>query len=94
MLRASATAEDARLLELTSRPLHEEAEVAEALTLLRAHPVMDEARAEVARRAELARGYLSVLPAGSARDALSAAVRPGRVPFGLTVRAGQGRADA
>ena len=72
LLRASATAEDARLLELTSRPLHEEAEVAEALTLLRAHPVMDEARAEVARRAELARGYLSVLPAGSARDALSA----------------------
>ncbi len=72
MLRTSAAPEDARLLELTSRPLTEEAEVAEALALLRAHPVMASARAEVARRADLARGHLELLPHGPARQGLEA----------------------
>ena len=72
MLRASAGPDDARLLELTSRPITDEDEVAEALAALRAHPVLEEARAEVERRAEVARGYLSRLPEGPARDALSA----------------------
>ena len=72
MLRASAGAGDERLLDLTSRPLTDEAEVAEALAGLRAHPVLEQARAEVVRRAEVARGYLSRLPEGPARDALSA----------------------
>ena len=39
--------------------------------LLRAHPCVDEARAEVARRAERARSFLTDLPAGPARDALA-----------------------
>ena len=72
MLRASAGPEDTRLLDLTSRPLTDEAEVAEALARLRAHPVLEQARAEVIRRAEVARSYLSRLPEGPARDALSA----------------------
>ena len=72
MLRASAGPEDTRLLDLTSRPLTDEAEVAEALARLRAHPVLEQARAEVVRRAEVARSYLSRLPEGPARDALSA----------------------
>ena len=43
-----------------------------AWEVLRAHPVLEAARAEVNRRAEVARGYLSRLPEGPARDALSA----------------------
>ena len=72
MLRASARPEDARLLDLTSRPLTDEDEVAEALEALRSHPVLEEARAEVLRRAEVARGHLSRVPEGPAKDALSA----------------------
>lgn len=72
MLRASAGPGDARLLELTSRPLGDEAEMAEALALLRAHPVMEAARAEVARRAAVARAYLELLPHGPAREGLEA----------------------
>lgn len=71
MLRASAEPGDERLLELTSRPLTDEAEVAEALDALRGHRVLAQARAEVGRRAEVARSYLSCLPQGHARDALS-----------------------
>ena len=72
MLRQSAGPEDARLLDLTSRPLADEDEVAEALAALRAHPVLEQARNEVLRRAEVARGHLARVPAGPARDALSA----------------------
>ncbi|MFT3875693.1 MAG: polyprenyl synthetase family protein [Propioniciclava sp.] len=72
MLRRNAEACDARLLDLTSRPLTDEDEVAEALALLRAHPVMDAARAEVARRADLAKAHLAVLPQGPARAGLEA----------------------
>ena len=62
---------DARLLELLDSDLSGDAELAEALTLLRSHPCVEEARTEVRRRAERARSYLDDLPAGPARDALS-----------------------
>ncbi len=61
---------DERLQSLIRRPLQDEDEVAEALELLRAHPAMDEARAEIARRAALAEAHLDSLPAGEANDAL------------------------
>ncbi|MCL8023791.1 polyprenyl synthetase family protein [Nocardioides bruguierae] len=68
----STDAADVRLLDLLSRPLTEDADVEEALTLLRAHPAMDEARSYVVAQAEAAKKHLSVLPAGAVRDALEA----------------------
>ncbi len=61
---------DARLRELLSRPLPDDAEHAEALELLRAHPAVESARAEVHRWADEARAVLSPLPAIPARAAL------------------------
>ncbi|MFI5099274.1 MAG: polyprenyl synthetase family protein [Actinomycetes bacterium] len=61
---------DARLRELLSRPLPDDAEHAEALELLRAHPAVESARAEVHRWADDAREVLSPLPAIPARAAL------------------------
>lgn len=61
---------DARLRELISRPLDDDAEVEEALRLLRAHPCMAEARAHVQQHAEMARSWLDGLPASAARAAL------------------------
>lgn len=72
MLLADSEPADARLCDLVSRALTDEAEVAEALALLRAHPVLQAARDEVSRRAEVARGHLAPLPEGPAKDALSA----------------------
>lgn len=72
LVAASTDPADARLRDLVSRPLTDEDEVAEALGLLRAHPLLQAARDEVARRAEVARSHLAPLPAGPARDALSA----------------------
>ena len=66
-----ASPSDARLLELLDSDLSDDEELAEALALLRAHPCVDEARAEVARRAERARSFLTDLPSGPARDALA-----------------------
>jgi len=63
---------DARLRELLSQPLVDDGLHTEALTLLRAHPAMDEARAYVRAEADAARAMLSTLPAGSARAALEA----------------------
>lgn len=48
-----------------------EAEVDETLSLLRAHPVIDEARQEVAQRADAALHVLDPLPEGPAKDALA-----------------------
>ncbi len=62
---------DARLLQLLDSDLREDADLAEALVLLRAHPCVDQARAEVQRRADRARSFLTDLPAGPARDALA-----------------------
>ncbi len=61
---------DARLHDLLSRPLTDDAEHAEALALLRAHPAMDEAREYVAERAAEARALLWALPEGPVREAL------------------------
>jgi len=68
--RTSDLAEDARLIELTSGPIHDDDDHAEALALLRAHPAMRRARDEAHRWADEARAALSPLPAGPARDAL------------------------
>ena len=63
---------DARLLELLASDLTEDAPHAEALTLLRAHPSMAEARAYVISLAADAKDLLKVLPEGSVRTALEA----------------------
>ena len=62
MARASTDPADARLLELLD----------ETLTLLRAHPAMDQARAYVIDQARRAKELLTALPEGSVRDALEA----------------------
>jgi heptaprenyl diphosphate synthase len=63
---------DERLRALLSGDLTDDARLSEALLLLRAHPALDQARAQVLRRAEDARARLDGLPAGAARDALDA----------------------
>ncbi len=68
--RTSTDPADARLIELTSGPIHDDAEHAEALRLLRAHPAMARARDEAHRWADEARAALAPLPSGPARDAL------------------------
>ncbi len=72
MARASTDPADARLLELLAHPLTDDAEVAEALVLLRAHPAMDQARAYVVDRATEAKQLLTALPDGPVRSALEA----------------------
>jgi len=61
---------DARLRELLARPIPDDLEHAEALALLRAHPAMQQARAEARRWADEARDALSALPMSPARGAL------------------------
>jgi heptaprenyl diphosphate synthase len=68
--RTSADPADARLHELLESDLTDDALHAEALALLRAHPAMDEARAEVSRTAGEARKLLEELPDIPARKAL------------------------
>jgi len=72
MLRASTDPADAHLQQLIGSDLDSDDDLAEALTLLRAHPVIEQARAEIARRAEVARSYLAPLPDGDAKTALDA----------------------
>jgi heptaprenyl diphosphate synthase len=72
LARRSADPGDARLLALLQGGIESESDVAEALGLLRAHPALAQARDEIERRAEVARGHLDSLPSGAARDALSA----------------------
>ncbi len=62
---------DAHLHDLLSRPLSD-AEVAQALGLLRSHPALTEARAVARQWADDARACLVPLPDGPARDALAA----------------------
>jgi heptaprenyl diphosphate synthase len=71
LVRRSADPADARLLELLAGD-RTDAEVDEALELLRKHPVIDEARADVARRAEAAQRILDPLPEGPAKTSLLA----------------------
>ncbi|MCD9200020.1 polyprenyl synthetase family protein [Aeromicrobium wangtongii] len=61
---------DARLRSLLSKPLTDDDEHAEALTLLRAHPAMTEARAYVQAEADAASVLLAKLPDSPARSAL------------------------
>jgi heptaprenyl diphosphate synthase len=61
---------DARLLELLGAPLTDDADHAEALALLRAHPAMDEARGYVSGLSAEAKQLLKVLPEGPVREAL------------------------
>ena len=70
-LRSEDPADD-RLKELIGSDLADDAALAEAIALLRAHAAVEDARAEVRRRAEVARGFLAPLPEGAAKDALNA----------------------
>jgi heptaprenyl diphosphate synthase len=70
LARQSTDPADARLLELLDSDLSDDAALAEVLTLLRAHKCIEQARAEVIRRADLARATLRSVPAGPARSAL------------------------
>jgi heptaprenyl diphosphate synthase len=71
LVRGSSDPADARLLELLDADLSDDADLAEALGLLRAHAAMDEARDVIRQRAEVARGHLVPLPDGPAKDALA-----------------------
>lgn len=68
--RQSTDPADARLIELTSGPIEDDAEHLEALALLRAHPAMERARDQARQWADDARAALAPLPAGPTRDAL------------------------
>jgi heptaprenyl diphosphate synthase len=68
--KASSDPADAQLQDLLSGPIADDADHAEALRLLRAHPAMAEARAEVQRWADDAREVLESLPEVPARHAL------------------------
>ncbi|MHA6512456.1 polyprenyl synthetase family protein [Tessaracoccus sp. Z1128] len=70
MLRASKDPADAELLALIDGDLSGDAALARVLAALRSHPVMHRAKAEVERRADLARNHLAPLPDGVAKDAL------------------------
>ena len=62
LARRSTDPADARLLELLDSDLRSDDALAEVLALLRRHRCIDEARAEVRRRADLARLLLEPLP--------------------------------
>jgi heptaprenyl diphosphate synthase len=68
----SADPDNERLRSLVSRPITDDSEVAEALTLLRASKAMDEARATMRGYADGARTVLAHLPDLPARAALEA----------------------
>ena len=72
MLYALADPDEAgaRLRQLLSAPLSDDAEIQEALRLLRDSSALHQARKTLAGYADLARDQLDELPAGAARDAL------------------------
>jgi heptaprenyl diphosphate synthase len=70
LARTSTDPADARLLTLLDSDLSSDDDLAEALDLLRRHRSIDEARADVRRRAESARLLLDGLPSGPARSSL------------------------
>jgi heptaprenyl diphosphate synthase len=72
LARRSTDPADERLVQLlSSGEITDDALLGEALTLLRAHPAIEESRAVVAEHAEAARALLSGLPASPARDSLA-----------------------
>lgn len=72
LVRRAGRPEDERLVTLLDGGLESDADLAEALGLLRAHPAMAEARSYVIERAREAKDLLKVLPEGPVRDALEA----------------------
>ncbi|MFV0430001.1 MAG: polyprenyl synthetase family protein [Arachnia sp.] len=70
MLQASTDPADAALQELIAGDLSDDAELARTLAHLRQHPIIDRARAELERRADVARSRLDGLTEGEAKDAL------------------------
>ena len=64
----------ARLRELLSRPLPNDAEHAEALAALRVHPAMDQAREVLEQWADRARERLTALPDCDAKTAMHSLV--------------------
>lgn len=71
LLRASNHPADLALVARIDAGLSDDASVAEVVQELRVNPVIEQARAEVVRRAEQARSYLAPLPEGPAKQALS-----------------------
>ncbi|MGH6654579.1 MAG: polyprenyl synthetase family protein [Actinocrinis sp.] len=69
---ASTDRESARLRELLSAPIEDDALIDEVIAALRVHPALDEARATVRRYADEARDLLVALPENSAKDTLLA----------------------
>jgi heptaprenyl diphosphate synthase len=72
LMRRAARHEDSRLVELLDSGLADDADHREALALLRAHPAMAEAQAEVTRWADAARETLAPLSDSPAKAALEA----------------------
>ena len=72
--RGSTDPSDDRLKQLLAGPVEDDDELHEALTLLRAHPAMDAARAHTLRVADQARATLDPLDDGPAVRALRALV--------------------
>ncbi|OLT23939.1 geranylgeranyl pyrophosphate synthase [Ornithinimicrobium sp. CNJ-824] len=72
--RTSTDPADARLVELTRRPVEGPDELEEALRLLRAHPAMDQARRHTSRLADEARALLDEVGDGPAVEALRSLV--------------------
>ncbi len=70
LVRQARREGDARLLELLSRPLANDAEHAETLRLLRGNPALEQARVQVQRRTDAARALAESLPDVPARQAL------------------------
>lgn len=70
MLAASSDPADDELKQLIGGDLSTDEALAEALSALRAHRVMEQAKTEVQRRADRARAHLSVLPDGEAKNTL------------------------
>lgn len=72
LVMQSENPDDARLQDLLSRPLPDDGEHAEALSLLLAHPAMAEARVVARSWSDDARSALVGLPNGPVRSALEA----------------------
>lgn len=70
MLRAAQDPADAELLAMIDGDLTSDEQLAAVLSQLRGHSVMGRAKAEVERRATLAKAHLAALPEGAAKDAL------------------------
>ncbi|BEP12554.1 polyprenyl synthetase family protein [Acidothermaceae bacterium B102] len=72
LLARTSDPESARLRSLLSGPIEDDGEVAEALALLRAHPVMDQARDVLRAWADEALDAIAPLADGTAKSALAA----------------------